>query len=216
MSFIQNNIAVIISVIGIIVTILLVREARHKILEGWRKFKQHCQHFWSLKKVRFAFIFLGTIFLLAVLVRFGVLSIGLFWSSLIILAGLIIGVNLSINTHIQEFKQATEQMRILQQQGNAFAYAMTIRTELVKNKWPEVLDKLSVNISLTAIEGLIKSAEIYDFTGDVIILRISPMLEPTYNALESRISEIEPILEEVYGKCVRLHIFTDHYSKPLR
>lgn len=206
MSFIQNNVEALIGIVGILVAILLAREARHKISEIGKRFRQVIQQLWSFRLIRFATMFLLTASSLLMLVFLGVFSIDLFWGFLIILVALMSSVFVFANLYVQEFKQVADQVQALQHQNNMFASAMSIRTELIRSRWPEFMERLSKKLSFIAVESLLKSAELHDFTGDVIVLRIPTVLEPTYNALETRFAELEPILEDVYGKPMRLHI----------
>jgi hypothetical protein len=201
---------IIVAVVGIVVTVILVKEARKYLVDTWRKISRRARHYWSHKPVRLGILFILESIILIILVNITSLTTEILVALLVVSAFKIFGTLSVFKQQECVLEETSQHLHVLETRVDKLFKTRHARVEIIRTKWSNFLDALSTHhISLTAVASLLKSAELYDFNGSIIVLRIPPVLEPTYRALAERIKEVEPLLKEIYGEPYHLCILVD-------
>ena len=204
MKFIKEYIQEILSIIGILVTIVLVREARNYLQKLWKKIVLSGQELLKYRLFRLLIIHIFEILVVFILVRKKILADD-FLLVMIIISFSIISSNLVIgNIELERYKSLIEKFSNYETQTQELVSLREFRVKVVTEKWVEFLEALSTQISLTAVASFLNLVEVYDFSGQIIILRIPRSLESTYKVLQPRLEDVEPILLEVYNASYKL------------
>lgn len=208
MSSLLDNISIALAVVSLIVSILLVREAREKILKTGHSARAVLLELWSRRLVHFTvFLILETLALL-ILVRLHILAVNTLIALVVVSVFLLSAVAVSLGHSSNTLEKVSQKLDALAAQSGGLAAAMEARTKPITDRWPLFLDSIGRKTSLIALQGLLEASTIYDFNGLVIVLKIPRALEPTYRILSDRLDELRPVLEEIYGEPYCLQIIS--------
>ena len=186
----------ILAAITLIVTLVLVKGVRNWLVSSTKKLTKLVIHVSSLEK---------THFLLLIIFQFGVGIAFVYFHVLSTFTAILITITFILTTIV--FVTSLNRLRSLMGEFQAHLDEANIRrVELERNvrvqaildRWSECLDRVSKDLSLTAVESLIRAAVVYDLAGNIIILKITRLLYPTYEVLRENIPDVEAIVEEVY------------------
>ncbi|MBI5825308.1 MAG: hypothetical protein HZB18_14865 [Chloroflexi bacterium] len=199
---------IVISIVGIIISILLVNEGRKFISERANKLKKFITETWSNYVNQALVLLVGEWLILVVFRIFKLIDL-----KLVLLLGLLLifmflmvfFLHLSFQ---KKFTRANQELIKLASVVSRLTEIEKAELKFVREKWTVFLEYLSANISFTAISNILTMAEPFDVNGSNVIVLVPDILEPSIIGLEERLKELEPILEKIYSKPYKLIIHT--------
>src|SRR5688572_28351695 len=159
----ENNfiaiVSIILSAIGIIVGVLLVKEGREYLSKKLTALKNKTTTLWGQYLFRSSILLIVGLSLLGLFVKLGYITFAssLPWATFLLIIFLMLN---SLNTDIRNFIEKTDlELNRISSTVNRLTEIEKAELKFVKEKWGNFLEQVSSNISLTAIHNVLIMSE---------------------------------------------------------